>query len=88
MHPAKPWNYIGAAPAVALLQVARSGSFLQGMSYLATFAVGTAAGMALYALLTGWLVGRAAIRSERLVRVLGKLTGASTVAIGVIWLLR
>jgi sulfite exporter TauE/SafE len=78
----------GAAPAIALLQVARSDSFLQGMSYLATFAVGTAAGMALYALITGWLVGRAAIRSERLVRVLGKLTGASTVAIGVIWLLR
>ena len=78
----------GAAPAVALLQVARSGSFLQGMSYLATFALGTAAGMALYALITGWLVGRAAIRSERLARILGKLTGASTVAIGVIWLLR
>jgi nickel/cobalt transporter (NicO) family protein len=78
----------GAAPAVALLQVARSTSFLQGMSYLATFAVGTALGMALYALLTGWLVGRAAIRSERLARALGKLTGAGTIAIGVIWLLR
>jgi hypothetical protein len=77
----------GAAPAIALLQVARSTSFLR-MSYLATFAVGTALGMALYALLTGWLVGRAAVRSERLARALGKFTGAGTIVIGIIWLLR
>ena len=77
----------GAAPAVALLQVTRSGSFLQGMAYLGIFAVGTAFGMAAYALLTGWLMGRAAIRSERLARVLGKLTGLGTVTIGLIWLL-
>ena len=78
----------GAAPALALLQIARSDSVLQGMAYLGTFALGTALGMGLYALATGWLMGRAAIRSERWARRLGKLTGASTILIGIIWLLR
>ncbi len=78
----------GAAPAVALLQVARSGSFVQGMAYLGIFALGTAIGMAAYALLTGWVICRAATRSERLARILGKLTGVGTVTIGVIWLFR
>ncbi|HSL69482.1 MAG TPA: sulfite exporter TauE/SafE family protein [Longimicrobiales bacterium] len=78
----------GAAPALALLQIARTDSLLQGMAYLGTFALGTALGMGLYALATGWLMGRAAVRSERWARWLGKVTGISTILIGIIWLLR
>ena len=78
----------GAAPAIALLEVTRQASLLQGMAYLVVFAIGTAIGMALYALITGFLMGRAALASERWARVLGKLTGLGTVAIGVYWLFR
>jgi hypothetical protein len=58
------------------------------MAYLATFAIGTAIGMACYALITGYLMGRAALVSQRFVRWLGQFTGLSTVAIGIFWLLR
>ena len=78
----------GAAPAIALLEVTRQASLLQGMAYMVVFAVGTAIGMALYALITGFLMGRAALASERWARVLGKLTGLSTIAIGIYWLIR
>jgi high-affinity nickel permease len=78
----------GAAPAVALLQIARQESLMEGMAYLAAFAVGTAIGMAAYALITGFFMGRAAIASERLARGIGRLAGVSTAIIGFIWLLR
>lgn len=78
----------GAAPAIALMQVARFESIVQGTAYLVMFAVGTALSMALYALVTGYVMGRAAIVSQRWARWLGQLTGVSTIAIGFVWLLR
>jgi cytochrome c biogenesis protein CcdA len=78
----------GAAPAVALLQIAKQESLMEGMAYLATFAVGTAIAMALYALVTGYFMGRLAIAAARGARVLGKLTGLGTIIIGILWLLR
>ena len=78
----------GATPVIVLLQVARHESMVQGMAYLATFAIGTAIGMASYALITGYLMGRAAVVSEKWARMLGQLTGLSTIVIGIFWLLR
>jgi nickel/cobalt transporter (NicO) family protein len=78
----------GAAPTIVLLQLARQESLIQGMVFVTVFAIGTAIGMALYALATGYLAGRAALASERWARKLGQLTGVSTIAIGIIWLLR
>ncbi len=78
----------GATPAIVLLQVARHNSVIEGMAYLATFAVGTAISMALYALLSGYLMGRAAMVSQKWARMLGQLTGISTIVIGIFWLLR
>ena len=78
----------GAAPIIMLLQIADHQSVVEGVAYLLTFAIGTAIGMALYALLTGYLVGRAALASQRWARRLGQLAGVGTIAIGIAWLLR
>jgi ABC-type nickel/cobalt efflux system permease component RcnA len=78
----------GAAPVVALMQMMGFDSTLGGLGYLLAFATGTAAGMALYALLVGYLVGRTALAAQRWTGWLGRLTGASTIAIGILWLLR
>ncbi|MGH7467070.1 MAG: sulfite exporter TauE/SafE family protein [Longimicrobiales bacterium] len=78
----------GAAPALAVLQIARLDSVVQGIAYLAMFAVGTALGMAVYAVITGYFMDRVATASERWARWLGKLTGLGTIAIGLFWLLR
>jgi len=78
----------GSAPAVALVPVASFDSAGQGIVYLLLFAVGTAAGMALYAMLAGLVIGRAAVRSERLARGLGIATGCITMAVGAVWLIR
>jgi len=78
----------GAAPAVALLQIARQESLFEGMTYLATFAAGTALGMVAYALITGYFMGRAAVASQRWARALGKFAGLGTIIIGFVWLLR
>jgi cytochrome c biogenesis protein CcdA len=77
----------GAAPALALLQIARQESLVAGMAYLVLFATGTALGMALYAVATGYFMGRLALASQRWARWLGRLTGLGTIAIGVFWLL-
>lgn len=78
----------GAAPAVALLQVATMNSVAGGMLYLTIFAVGTAIGMAAYAAITGFVAGRAALASERAARVVGLVGGLATIAIGFFWILR
>jgi ABC-type nickel/cobalt efflux system permease component RcnA len=78
----------GAAPAIALLQVSRFDSVVHGTAYLLVFAIGTALSMALYALVTGYVVGRAAIASQRWARRLGLFTGVGTIAIGIFWLFR
>ena len=78
----------GAAPAIALLQMTRLESVAGGIVYLLSFAIGTAIGMAAYALVAGYLLERASARSLRVARAIGNLTGVSTVVIGVIWLIR
>lgn len=78
----------GAAPSIALLQVARLDSIVQGMGYLFSFALGTALGMGLYAIFSGFLLRRASARSLGVARALSRATGLSTVIVGVIWLLR
>lgn len=78
----------GAAPVIAVMQVARLESIAQATAYLVLFAVGTALSMAGYALITGYLMGKAAFASQRWARWLGQLTGVTTIAIGCFWLLR
>jgi sulfite exporter TauE/SafE len=76
----------GAAPAVALVPIASLNSALAGVAYLMLFAIGTVVGMSLYALVAGFVVGRAAVRSERIARGLTVAAGMGTIVIGTIWL--
>lgn len=78
----------GSGSAVALIPVLGFDSPAPGMLYLAVFAVGTVAGMALYGLLAGAVFGRAADTSLRLSKLLARLTGVFTVIVGVVWLVR
>jgi ABC-type nickel/cobalt efflux system permease component RcnA len=78
----------GTAPAVALVPITSFESPAAGVMYLVIFAVGTACGMALYALLAGFVVGRAAFRSERVARWLAVVTGCVTIGVGALWLVR
>lgn len=78
----------GAAPAAALLPLAASERLWLAPLALGLFAAGTAAAMALYAMLAGWAAERALLRSDALARWLAAMTGAVTVAIGVFWLVR
>lgn len=81
-------GFAGTAPAVALIPLATSSSMFGGVSFLLLFAVGTAIGMGLYALVAGFIVGRAAQRSATMARGLAAFTGIATAAIGVWWLVR
>jgi sulfite exporter TauE/SafE len=78
----------GTAPVVALIPLAAAGSVTGGIAYLLLFAVGTAAGMALYGLVAGLIANRAVARSERLARILTRAAGVATITVGVFWLLR
>lgn len=78
----------GAGAAAALVPLAGLDDPARGVIYLALFGVGTIAGMGLYALLAGFVVGRTAGLSVRLARAIAVVTGTVTTAVGVIWLLR
>ncbi|HEX7089287.1 MAG TPA: sulfite exporter TauE/SafE family protein [Longimicrobiales bacterium] len=78
----------GTAPVVALIPLAGLGSPVFAAGYLLLFAIGTAAGMAVFAMLAGWIAGRAAGRSARLARAIAWGTGVITVALGLVWLFR
>ena len=78
----------GTAPILALVPLAAGASTAAGLSYLVAFAIGTACGMTLLALITGWLARRAVGRSLALARFAAIGAGAATVGIGVLWLLR
>lgn len=78
----------GSGSAVALIPVIGFDSAASGIGYLAVFAVGTVAAMALYAFLAGLVVDRAAHHSGRVARLLARFTGVFTVMIGFVWLLR
>jgi nickel/cobalt transporter (NicO) family protein len=78
----------GAAPAIALLQLAGPETVTHSVFYLLCFAMGTALGMAVYAVVAGYLLRRASERSLRTARMIGRLTGICTVAVGFVWLIR
>jgi sulfite exporter TauE/SafE len=78
----------GSGAAVALIPLVGFDSPISGILYLVLFAVGTVGGMALYGLLAGYVVGRTADRSVSLARILARVTGAFTIMIGCLWLLR
>jgi high-affinity nickel permease len=78
----------GTAPALALIPIAGAHSVSGGIAYLLFFAIGTAAGMALYAFVAGLIVDRAAVRSQRFVRILARTAGLATIMVGAVWLLR
>ena len=78
----------GAAPAVALVPLAMFDSTLAGLSYLLTFAAGTAASMSAYAMFAGFLAGHATRFAEWVGRAVGQFTGLGTIAIGIVWLIR
>jgi nickel/cobalt exporter len=78
----------GAAPAVALVPLARFDSAFGGLGYLLLFAGGTAASMTLYAVFAGYLAGRATRVAESFGRAIGQFTGVGTIIIGVVWLIR
>ena len=78
----------GTGAAVALIPVATFDSAAPAILFLLLFAAGTVAGMAVYGLLAGFVVGRAAHRSVQIARLLARTTGVITAAIGVWWLVR
>jgi nickel/cobalt transporter (NicO) family protein len=78
----------GSGAAVALIPVIGFDSPGPAILYLVVFAIGTIAAMAVYGLLAGMVVGRAAERSVTLARTLARVTGSFTVIVGLIWLLR
>jgi sulfite exporter TauE/SafE len=78
----------GSGSAVALIPLVGFESPASGIFYLVLFAIGTIAGMAMYGLLAGLVLGRAADGSARLARLLARVTGVFTMVIGFVWLLR
>lgn len=76
----------GTAPAVALVPLAGFDSAGVGIAWLVVFAIGTACGMAVYALLAGLVAGRVALRSAPLARWLALATGCLTIGVGILWL--
>jgi sulfite exporter TauE/SafE len=78
----------GTAPALALVPIASARSVSSGIVYLLFFALGTAAGMALYAFIAGLIVDHAALRSERIARLLARGAGLATIMVGCVWLVR
>lgn len=78
----------GAAPAVALVPLAMFDTAAAGLMYLLTFAFGTALSMSLYAMFAGFVAGRATSMSVKAGRVIARASGAATIVVGMIWLLR
>ena len=78
----------GTAPALALVPATQLASPALTLIYLLVFAIGTAAGMTLFALLAGSLAHRAAGRSLQLARALSVIAGIATISIGFYWMIR
>ncbi|MGQ0815694.1 MAG: hypothetical protein ACT4O1_14760 [Gemmatimonadota bacterium] len=78
----------GAAPAVALVPLSVIGSATGGLGYLLLFTAATAVSMSAYACVAGYMAARATRFGERVGRTVGQLTGVSTIAIGIFWLIR
>jgi nickel/cobalt transporter (NicO) family protein len=77
----------GTAPVVALLPIATLSSAWTAGAYLLLFAAGTTAAMGMYAMLAGWMVGRAESLSQRLARSIAYVTGTAAFGIGAFWLI-
>lgn len=78
----------GSGGAIALIPLVGFESPGAGIIYLVLFALGTIGGMALYGLLAGLVLGRAADGSVRIARFVARATGIFTMVIGFVWLLR
>jgi sulfite exporter TauE/SafE len=78
----------GSGSAVALIPLVGFESPGSGILYLVLFSLGTIGGMAVYGLLAGLVLGRAAESSVRIARLLARGTGAFTMLVGFVWLLR
>ncbi len=78
----------GTGPAVALIPLVSLRSTHEGAMYLFLFGLGTAAGMAAYALLAGVLADRLAGVSETLGRVVTSTAGVFAIVVGIYWVLR
>lgn len=78
----------GSGSAIALIPLVGFETPASGILYLVLFAIGTVGGMALYGLLAGAVLGRAAEGSVRLAQVLARGAGVVTIVIGLVWLLR
>jgi len=78
----------GSGSAVALVPLVGFETAAGGILYLVMFAIGTVGAMALYGLLAGLVVGRTAVQSVRVARTIARVTGALTIMIGFVWLLR
>ena len=78
----------GSGSAIALIPLVGFETPASGILYLIIFSVGTVGGMAFYGLLAGAVLGRAADGSVRLARMIARVTGVFTMAIGFVWLLR
>ncbi|HSJ06646.1 MAG TPA: sulfite exporter TauE/SafE family protein [Longimicrobiales bacterium] len=77
----------GSGAAVALIPVVGFDSPGPAILYLVVFAVGTIAAMAVYGMLAGMVVGRAAERSVGLARGLARVTGVFTITVGLVWVM-
>jgi hypothetical protein len=76
----------GAAPAVALIPLAASDTAMR-VGYLMMFALGTLVAMSFYAMIAGYFANRSSRINHRVPQILGRLTGLSTIAIGVLWMI-
>ncbi|MGH7476722.1 MAG: sulfite exporter TauE/SafE family protein [Longimicrobiales bacterium] len=78
----------GTAPVLALLPLTDLHGPVAAGLYLVSFGVGTALAMVMYALLAGWVAGRAAERSTRIAQWIARATGFATALVGIVWILR
>lgn len=78
----------GSGSAVALIPVIGFDSPAPAVLYLIAFALGTAGGMAVYGVLAGTVMRRAAERSVGAARLVACVTGLATAALGIVWLAR
>ena len=78
----------GTGSAVALIPLISLRSPQQGALYLFLFGIGTAAGMAAYAFLAGFVASRVSDFSVRIARGVTVAAGVFAIAVGIFWLVR
>lgn len=78
----------GTGPAVALIPLLSLRSARQGALYLLLFGLGTAGGMASYALIAGTVAGRLNEASDRIGIAVTRTAGVVAFGVGIMWVLR